>query len=147
MKTTLEKEQTVQRDWYIVDASEQLVGRLATRIATILMGKHKPTYTPHLDCGDFVVVTHCEKVAFTGKKWRQKVYRRHTGHIGGLVTESAFSMREHHPDRVLQKAVQRMLPKTKLGRKMFKKLKIYSGSEHPHAAQEPKPLEIDARRK
>jgi large subunit ribosomal protein L13 len=147
MKTTIAKKETVQRDWYHVDGDGQVVGRLAVRLAMMLMGKHKPIYTPHVDCGDFVVVTNCEKVVFTGRKWEDKVYRRHTGHIGGLVEETAGEVLAKHPDRILRKAVQRMLPKTKLADAMLLKLKIYSGAEHPHAAQNPKELTINARRK
>lgn len=146
-KTTMEKKETVQHDWFLVDGTEQVVGRLATRLAMILMGKHKPTYTPHVDCGDFVVVTNCERVRFTGQKWQKKIYRYHTGHIGGLVETTAAEIRDAHPDRILRKAVQRMLPKTKMGRQMLKKLKIYAGSEHPHAAQNPSVLEIKTGRK
>lgn len=146
-KTTMEKKETVRRDWFFVDGTEQVVGRLATRLAMILMGKHKPTYTPHVDCGDFVVVTNCEKVRFTGQKWQKKVYRYHTGYIGGLVEHTAEEIRDAHPDRILRKAVQRMLPKTKMGRQMLKKLKIYAGAEHPHAAQNPKALDIKTGRK
>lgn len=146
-KTTMEKKETVKHDWFHVDGTDQVVGRLATRLAMILMGKHKPTYTPHVDCGDFVVVTNCEKVRFTGQKWQNKVYRYHTGYIGGLVENTAEEIRDAHPDRILRKAVQRMLPKTKMGRQMLKKLKIYAGPEHPHAAQNPSVLEIKTGRK
>lgn len=146
-KTTMEKKETVRQDWFLVDGTEQVVGRLAVRLAMILMGKHKPTYTPHVDCGDFVVVTHCEKVRFTGQKWQKKIYRYHTGYIGGLVENTAEEIRDAHPDRILRKAVQRMLPKTKMGRQMLKKLKIYAGAEHPHAAQNPKVLDIKTGRK
>ncbi len=145
-KTYSAKMNEIRPEWYVVDATDQVVGRLATRIAMILMGKHKPTYTPHVDTGDFVVVTNCEKVRFTGQKWRNKVYRHHTGHIGGLVTTTAANMRKEHPDRILRLAVRRMLPKTTLGRHMLKKLKIYAGSEHPHAAQNPQELTIETRR-
>lgn len=146
MKTTMATKESVQNDWYVVDGTDQIVGRLASRIAMILMGKHKPTYTPHVDCGDFVVVTNCEKVVFTGNKWRDKVYRHHTGWIGGLVEQSASRVRDHHPDRILRLAVRRMLPKTKMGRKMLKKLKIFAGDAHPHEAQQPQVLELDFKR-
>ena len=146
MKTTVAKQETVEREWFLVDGTDQVVGRLATEIATILMGKHKPIYTPHVDCGDYVIVTNCEKVAFTGKKWQDKMYRHHTGHLGGLVEESASRVRARHPDRILRLAVRRMLPKTKLGRRMLKKLKLYAGPEHDNVAQQPKPLDIKARR-
>lgn len=145
-KTTVAKAGQVPQKWYLVDAEGQTVGRMATRLATILMGKHKPTYTPHVDCGDFIVVINCEKVVFTGQKWDQKLYRHHTGYIGGLVEEKASRLLRRFPDRVLRQAVRRMLPKTKLGRKMLKKLKIYAGTDHPHGAQGPEALEINARR-
>lgn len=147
MKTTLVSKEKVKQEWYAVDATGQVVGRLATEIATILMGKHKADYTPYVDCGDFVVVTNCEKVVFSGKKWQDKVYRHHTRYLGGLVEEQALKVRELHPERIIALAVRRMLPKSALGKHMFKKLKVYAGAEHPHAAQQPKTLEIDARRK
>lgn len=143
--TTMLKTSDVKPEWYVVNAENQVVGRLATRIAMILMGKHKPTYTPHIDTGDFVVVTNCEKVVFSGKKWSDKIYHRHTGHMGGLVKESAQFLRNRHPDRILRLAVRRMLPKTKLGRKMLNKLKIYAGPAHPHGAQNPKDLAIETK--
>jgi large subunit ribosomal protein L13 len=136
-----------QREWYHIDATDQVVGRIASRIAMMLMGKHKPIYTPHVDTGDFIVVTNVEKLCFTGKKWGNKVYRHHTGWVGGLVEESASEIRDAHPERILQKAVERMLPKTKLGRKMIKKLKIYAGEGHPHVAQEPKDLDVSSTRR
>ena len=145
-RSTVAKKETVAQDWYLVDATDQIVGRLAVRLATILMGKHKPIYTPHVDTGDFLVVVNCEKVHFTGKKWERKVYRHHTGRIGGLKEAKAADVLRRHPDRILRQAVKRMLPKTKLGRKMIKKLKIYAGSEHPHQAQEPQELVIKTRR-
>lgn len=147
MKTFVAKKETVKQDWHVVDAAGQIVGRLATRIATILMGKHKPIYTPHVDTGDFVVLVNCEKVKFTGNKWEKKVYRHHTGHIGGLVEKTAATVLARHPDRIMRLAVRRMLPKTKLGRHMLKKLKIYAGPDHPHAAQNPQELVIETRRK
>lgn len=147
MKTTFAKKETVEQRWYVVDATDQVVGRLATRLATILMGKHKPAYTPHVDCGDYVVVVNCEKVVFTGQKWQNKMYRRHTGTLGGLVEEKASLVRDQHPDRILLQAVKRMLPKTNLGKQMLKKLKLFAGPEHSHAAQNPEPLTIETRRK
>lgn len=141
------KKEAVRPDWWIVDGTDQIVGRLAAELALILMGKTKPIYTPHVDCGDCVVVTNCEKVCFTGNKWTDKIYRYHTKHIGGLKEKFADEVREEHPDRIIRKAVERMLPKTKLGRKMLDKLKVYAGAEHPHAAQDPKELKIDVRRK
>lgn len=130
----------VQQQWWHVDATDQVVGRLATRIATVLMGKHRPTYTPHVDTGDFVVVTNAEKVVFTGKKWEQKSYTWYTGYPG-LRSETAEVRRARKPDQILREAVRRMLPKNKLGSKMLGKLKIYVGPDHPHQAQQPKPLE------
>jgi large subunit ribosomal protein L13 len=139
MKTYSQKASEIQRDWYVVDASEQVLGRLATQIATLLRGKHKPTYTPHLDGGDFVVVINAEKIRVTGHKADQKVYYRHTGYPGGLKVTSYKMMREKHPDRILRMAVKGMLPKNRLGRRLMTKLKIYSGPHHPHAAQQPRP--------
>ena len=141
-KTTLVTTEDRVRRWRLVDADGQVVGRLASRLAMILMGKDKPTYTPHIDTGDFVVVLNCEKVAFTGTKWTNKVYRHHSGWIGGLKETSAERLRARHPDRILRLAVQRMLPKGKLGKKMLKKLNIYAGAEHPHAAQNPEPMNL-----
>lgn len=140
--TKYTKEKDIERSWYLVDASGKTVGRLATEIATRLRGKNKPYYTPSVDCGDFVVVTNAEGVSFTGAKWTDKKYYRHTGYPGGLKYETAEGMKEKHPDFILRNAVKGMLPKTKLGRKMLKKLKIYVGSQHPHEAQNPKKLDI-----
>jgi large subunit ribosomal protein L13 len=139
MKTYSQKASEIQRDWYVVDASGQVLGRLATQIATLLRGKHKPTFTPHLDGGDFVVVTNAEKIRVTGRKAEQKVYYRHTGYPGGLKMTSYKMMREKHPDRILRQAVKGMLPKNRLGRRLMTKLKIYAGPHHPHAAQQPRP--------
>ena len=151
-KTTVAKEQTIQRDWYVVDAEGEIVGRLATRLATILMGKHKPIYTPHVDCGDFLVVTNCDKVRFSGKKLNhpnnpnftmkmaRKEYDRYTGYPGGYRVETGADLLESKPTKILHEAVRRMLPKNKLGRKMLKKLKLYAGSGHPHQAQNPQEL-------
>ena len=137
MKTYTAKPGEIQRDWYIVDAEGKTLGRLATQIADTLRGKRKPQYTPHVDTGDFVVVVNAEKVAFTGSKLGQKLYRRHTGFPGGLRSIDAGKLRDTHPERVIEAAVRGMLPKTKLGRKMFKKLKVYAGPAHPHSAQSP----------
>ena len=136
MKTYMAKPSTVEQKWWHVDASEKVVGRLATEIATILMGKHKPTYTPHIDTGDFIVVTNAEKVVFTGKKWEQKKYTWYTGYPGqkSITAEKRF---EKQPELILTEAVRRMLPKNKLGVAMLKKLKVYAGSDHPHQAQNP----------
>jgi large subunit ribosomal protein L13 len=131
-----------QRKWYVVDAAGQTVGRLSTRVATILRGKHKPTYTPFLDMGDHVVIVNAEKVVFTGNKLDEKMYRHHTGWPGGLKEVSARKQLERHPERILEAAIQGMLPKNKLGRAMAKKLKVYVGPEHPHEAQKPEVLKI-----
>jgi large subunit ribosomal protein L13 len=130
------------RRWYLVDASGKRVGRLATGVARVLMGKNKPGYTPFLDTGDHVVVINAEKVVFTGNKLQDKVYRHHTGWPGGLKETTAAKLLQRHPERVLESAIKGMLPKTKLGRKMAKKLKVYVGSDHPHSAQRPEPIEL-----
>jgi large subunit ribosomal protein L13 len=130
----------VPQQWWVVDASDKVLGRLATEIAMVLMGKHRPTYTPHVDTGDYVIVVNAEKVAMTGRKWDQKVYRRYTGYPGQRE-ESATSLRERHPDRVVREAVRRMLPKNRLSRQMLSKLKIYAGPDHPHQAQQPQSVE------
>lgn len=137
MKTYSAKKDEVTRDWYIVDAEGKVLGRLAAEIATRLRGKHKPVYTPHVDTGDFVVVVNAEKIALTGRKLTDKMYYRHSGYPGGLKETSAKKMLETKPENLLRLAVKGMLPKNSLGRSMLKKLKIYSGSEHPHAAQMP----------
>jgi large subunit ribosomal protein L13 len=129
----------VQKQWWHVDATDKVVGRLATRIATVLMGKHRPTYTPHVDTGDFVIVTNAEKVVFTGRKWEQKSYTWYTGYPG-LRSETAGERLQKKPEQILREAVRRMLPKNKLGRHMLSKLKIYTGADHPHQAQQPKQL-------
>jgi large subunit ribosomal protein L13 len=132
----------VERTWYVVDAEGQTLGRLASKIAPILRGKHKPIYTPHLDTGDFVIVINAEKVRVTGRKLDQKFYHRYSGYPGGLSSISLRDQLSQHPERVLQAAVRGMLPKNKLGRQMIKKLKVYAGGAHPHEAQQPKALEI-----
>ena len=144
-KTTMRNPGKSIANWVVVDAAEQVVGRLAVRIAMRLMGKHRPDYTPSFDCGDGVVVVNCEKVVFTGAKWDSKVYRRHSGYISGLKEVSARKLLSSHPDRILFMAVKRMLPKGKLGEKLIKKLKIYSGADHHHAAQQPEPLSLICR--
>jgi large subunit ribosomal protein L13 len=131
----------IRHDWYVVDASDQVLGRLATAVARVLSGKHRPNWVAHLDTGDFVVVTHAERVKLTGRKEESKVYHRHTGFPGGLKTTAAPEVRSKHPERLIEEAVRGMLPKTKLGRRQFKKLKVYRGASHPHEAQRPKPLE------
>ncbi len=142
MPTPMPKESEIERKWFVVNADGQVLGRLATRVATILRGKHKPTFTPHLDAGDHVVVVNAEKVHLTGRKLRDKIYRWHTGYIGGLREVNAEKMLRTHPERVIEWAVQGMLPKNRLGRAMAKKLKVYRGAEHPHQAQRPEPLEL-----
>jgi large subunit ribosomal protein L13 len=131
----------IRHDWYVVDASDQVLGRLASAVARVLSGKHRPNWVAHLDTGDFVVVTHAERVKLTGRKADEKVYRRHTGYPGGLKTVAAPEMRAKYPGRIIEAAVRGMLPKTKLGRRQLKKLKVYRGASHPHEAQRPKPLE------
>jgi len=142
VKTYQQKPSEVQREWFLVDAQGKILGRLASRIAAILRGKHKPTFTPHVDGGDFVVVVNAEKVRLTGRKREEKVYYWHSGYPGGIKSATAGQMLERKPEWVLQKAVQRMLPKNPLGRRMLKKLKVYRGPDHPHAAQQPKPLDL-----
>ncbi|MBL4817837.1 MAG: 50S ribosomal protein L13 [Deltaproteobacteria bacterium] len=142
MKTTNISGKAISREWFIADAADAVVGRLATRIATILKGKHKATYTPHLDIGDFVVVVNAEKARFTGKKEQDKRYWSYTGFIGGIRSKSPAVQRDRHPERVMMAAVKGMLPKGPLGRQMLAKLKVYAGSEHPHAAQQPKTIEF-----
>jgi large subunit ribosomal protein L13 len=131
----------IRHDWYVVDASDQVLGRLASAVARVLSGKHRPNWVAHLDTGDFVVVTHAERVKLTGRKAEEKVYHRHTGYPGGLKTVAAPEVRAKYPERLIEDAVRGMLPKTKLGRRQFKKLKVYRGASHPHEAQRPKPLE------
>jgi large subunit ribosomal protein L13 len=141
MKTYMAKPGEIERKWLLVDATDKVVGRLASEIAVILMGKHRPHYTPHVDTGDFVVVVNAEKVVFTGKKWQQKEYRWYTGYPRQR-SMTAAERRNRHPELILTEAVRRMLPKNKLGRKMLSKLKVYAGPDHPHQAQpvEPAPL-------
>ena len=132
----------IQQDWYVVDAEGMVLGRLATEVARIIRGKHKPIFTPHMDTGDFIVVTHVEKIRVTGNKAQDKLYHRHSGYPGGIRTTSFEKMQQRFPGRVLEKAVKGMLPKGPLGYKMIKKLKCYAGGEHPHSAQQPKVLEV-----
>jgi len=142
VKTISAKEQDLQRDWYVVDAQGQTLGRLASNIVTILRGKHKPIFTPHVDCGDYVVVINADKIHVTGQKMTQKNYYRHSGYPGGLRQITLRDQLQKFPTRVLETAVRGMLPKNRLGRRMFKKLKVYAGPDHPHTAQQPKPLEL-----
>ena len=140
-KTYMAKPGELEKKWFLVDAADKVVGRLAGDIAMVLMGKHRPTYTPHVDSGDFVVVVNAEKIALTGKKWQQKEYRWYTGYHG-LRTETAEHRRGRKPQLILTEAVRRMLPKSKLGMKMLQKLKVYAGTEHPHQSQNPEPKEL-----
>ena len=140
MKTFSAKKEEVVHDWFQVDAETETLGQLATKIAHILRGKHKPIYTPHVDTGDFIVVTNAEKIKLTGNKLQDKQYYIHTGYPGGIKSVKAEELLEKTPEMVIMKAVRGMLPKNRLGRKMIKKLKVYSGKHHPHQAQQPKPL-------
>jgi large subunit ribosomal protein L13 len=142
MKSYMARPLEVERKWYVVDAEGKHLGRLATEIVRVLRGKNKPQYTPHVDVGDFVVVVNADRVAITGKKAEQRVYRRHSGYPGGMKETSYEQMLVRKPTEVLRKAVYGMMPKTRLARKQFKKLKIYAGPEHPHAAQDPQTLEV-----
>lgn len=142
MRTVSVRHQDVPRKWYVVDAENKVLGRLATEIATILRGKHKPIYTPHVDTGDYVIVVNADKVTLTGHKWAQKLYRWHTGYPGGLREVPAEKLVQRRPERLLELAVHGMLPKTKLGRAMLRKLKVYAAPTHPHAAQQPEPLDL-----
>ena len=142
MVTVSAKPAQVQRNWYLVDATEKALGRMASEIAGRLKGKHKPIYTPHVDTGDYIVVINAEKVRVTGSKMEDKMYHRYTGYVGGLKSMSLKEMKAKHPERVIEKAVKGMLPKNPLGRAMFRKLKVYAGSEHKHVAQQPQPLEF-----
>ena len=142
MKTFSAKPAEVQRDWLLVDATDKSLGRLASEIAVRLRGKHKPIYTPHVDTGDYVVVINAEKVKATGNKELDKTYYRHTGYPGGLKETKLGKLRGEHPERIIEFAVKGMLPKNPLGRQMYRKLKVYAGDEHPHAAQQPTPVEL-----
>ena len=144
MKTYMAKPAEVEQKWLLVDATDKVVGRLASDIAVRLMGKHRPTYTPHIDTGDFVVVVNCDKVKFTGKKWDQKKYTWYTGYTRQRSITAGEQL-EKHPERVLREAVRRMLPKNKLARQMLDKLKIYAGDQHPHQAQNPETVELAAK--
>jgi large subunit ribosomal protein L13 len=142
-KTTLPSLDTLDRQWYVVDAADQTLGRLASEVAQVLRGKNKPTYTPHLDTGDFVVVINAEKIRISGNKPTQKLYRRHSGRPGGMKTETFAHLQGRLPERIVEVAIKGMLPHNALGRQMFRKLKVYKGAEHPHAAQQPQPLALD----
>ncbi|HMM37493.1 MAG TPA: 50S ribosomal protein L13 [Desulfovibrio sp.] len=142
MKTYTPKESELNREWFVVDASDKILGRLAARIAHRLRGKHKPEFAPHMDNGDFLVVVNAEKVAVTGKKLDKKMYYKHTNHPGGLKERTLRQMLDKKPEEVLRAAVKGMLPKNRLSRRLLNKLKVYAGSEHPHASQQPKPLDL-----
>jgi len=142
-KTYLPPQATLEREWYVVDATDKRLGRLATEIAMILRGKKKPEFTPHMDTGDFVIVINAEKIAVTGKKSSQKLYRRHSGRPGGMKTETFAKLQQRLPERILEHAVKGMLPKSSLGKQLFTKLKVYAGPSHPHEAQKPKELKIN----
>ena len=142
-QTSFAKAGEITPQWRHVDAEGQVLGRLATRIATILMGKHRPQYTPHVDCGDYVIVTNAEKIVLTGRKAQQKMKLRYSGYPGGLKAESYASLLKRRPEVVVEDAVRRMLPKSVLGRQMYKKLKVYAGPDHPHHAQQPTPLDAE----
>lgn len=142
MKTTLARETDIKKQWYLVDATGKILGRMASRIAMILMGKHKPIYTPYVDTGDFVIVINAAKIKVTGKKLENKVYKRYSGYADGLKEIPMKTMLEKHPEKVVYLAVKRMLPATRLARRMMKKLKVYAGPEHPHQAQKPQELKL-----
>ena len=142
MKTVSMRAEDVQRSWLVVDADGQTLGRLATEIARRLRGKHKAEYTPHVDTGDYVIVVNADKVRVTGDKTTDKMYYRHSGYPGGIKSISFAHLQQKHPEQIIEKAVKGMLPRNRLGRSMFSKLKVYAGSEHPHSAQQPQPLEI-----
>lgn len=141
-KTYVTKQEDVQRDWYVVDAAGQTLGRLAAQVASVLRGKHKPIYSPAVDAGDYVIVVNAAKIHVTGRKLDQKMYYRHSGYPGGLKEITLRNLLQKHPTRVIEHAVRGMLPKNRLGRRILKHLKIYAGSEHPHEAQQPRPLEL-----
>ncbi len=141
-KTLSANKQSVEKQWLVVDVEGQILGRAASKIASLLRGKHKPSYTPHVDCGDNVIVLNADKIRMTGNKWYQKEYIRHTGYPGGQRVIGANDMLLKHPERIVEMAVRGMLPKTKLGRQMFRNLRVYAGAEHPHAAQEPVSFEL-----
>ena len=141
-KTKSRRKEDVERKWYIVDAENQIVGRLCSNIASVLRGKHRPDYTPHVDCGDHVIVINADKVRFTGKKWSDKIYEWYTGYPGGRKERTAMEMRDKKAVAIVENAIRGMLPKNSLGRDMFRKLYVYEGAEHPHQAQKPEPLKF-----
>lgn len=142
MKTFTATPKTIERDWCLVDATDKTLGRLATEVASRLRGKHKPTYTPHMDTGDNIVIVNAEKIKVTGNKLNDKIYYHHTGYVGHMKSISLGKQLQEHPERVLEGAIKGMLPKNSLGRAMFRKLHVYAGPEHPHTAQQPQPLDI-----
>ena len=143
MKTFMQKKESVDRKWYVVDAEGKTLGRLATKVATVLKGKHKATYTPHIDCGDYVIIVNAEKVKLTGNKLNDKMYYNHSGYVGGLRERNAKTMIEKYPEEMIERAVKGMLPKGRLGRQMYKKLFVYAGPEHKQEAQKPIELKVD----
>ena len=143
MSTFSAKAHEVQRDWYVIDATDKVLGRLATEVARRLRGKHKAEFTPHVDTGDYIVIVNAEKITVTGKKFKDKMYYKHTGHPGGIKSASFEKMLEKSPAKIIELAVKGMLPKNTLGREMYRKMKVYVGGEHPHTAQQPKQLEIE----
>lgn len=142
MHTVSIRKEDVTRKWYVIDVKDKVLGRVASEVAKILRGKHKPVYTPHVDTGDYVIIVNADKVVMTGDKWSQKLYRWHTGYPGGFREVVADKMRQRHPERIIELAIRGMLPKNKLGRAMFRKLKVYTTENHPHAAQQPESLEF-----
>jgi len=142
MKTFMQKKESVERKWFVVDADGKTLGRLATEVATVLRGKHKPTYTPHVDCGDYVIIVNAEKINLTGNKLDNKIYYNHSGYPGGLRKRTAKTMIEAYPEEMIERAIKGMLPKGSLGKQMYRKLFVYSGAEHEHQAQKPEVMEI-----
>ena len=140
MKTYAAKAEDIEREWYVVSANGEVLGRMAVRIAKVLRGKHKPIFTPHVDCGDHVIVTDADKARLTGRKWQQKMYYAHSGYPSGLKVATAQRMMDKHPEKIIRHAVRGMLPHNRLGRQVLRKLKVYVGPEHPHEAQSPQPL-------
>ena len=143
MKSYMQKKETVERNWYVIDATDVTLGRLASKVAHMLRGKHKATYTPHIDCGDYIIITNAGKVNLTGNKLDKKIYYNHSGYTGGLRERTAKVMLESYPEEMMERAIKGMLPHNRLGRKMGKKLFVYRGSEHKHVAQQPKEMKVD----
>ena len=143
MRTWTPKASEIERQWWVVDANGQTLGRVASQVATLLRGKHKPTFTPHVDAGDFVVVINADKIEVSGKKRDQKIYARHSGYPGGFRTQTFRQLQAKHPERIIEKAVKGMLPHNRLGRQLYRKLKVYTGNQHPHQAQQPKVMDLN----